>query len=330
MKCIFIFLSIGLFFSATLHAETNIAVITRLFGAAKILSSPGESPKKGERQVLYDGKYYAFKKAKRGQKVGNGEIIQTGKGARARLVFDNGDQVTISSLSSYKIDWDAKKAAAKPQVSLLMGSLKSSIKKGGPRSGMKVRTRSMVMGVRGTEFFVRARDQSGQSEVTVLRGQVLVHPTGVKNPKPIKVSTGYSLNIGPEPKSSSAKTKRRVKVALKKTTPKRLKIIQTVTKVKKSPVLASVNAEEIKQRQAIDKLEKKALESTLSDIKEYDPLLYNRLKKSTQNGDSLDAVDDQIHQARVRKQTPKRRDGKKPDLGGEAKEDVYEKYYTPL
>jgi len=327
MRSFLAFLILAISFPSSLYAESNVAVITRLFGSAKVLSSPSDSPKKGEQQVLYDGQYYAFKKAKRGLKVGNGEVIQTGKGARARLVFENGDQVTVSSLSSYKISWDEKSGNSKPDVSLLMGSLRSSIKKGGPRSGMKVRTRSMVMGVRGTEFFVRSRSQSGQSEVTVLRGQVLVQPTMVKDPKPVKVSSGYSLNIGPEAKPNTDKAKRRIKVSLKKTTTANLGAIQTATTVKKEEAPAGSNS---KENEEIAALEKRALESTLSDIKEYDPILHDRLKKVVKNGDDIDAVDEQIYRARIRKQTPKLKNGQKPDLGGETKEDVYEKYYTPL
>ncbi len=328
MKVVLILLAILAILPQLVVAKGNDATITRKFGSVKILSKPSTTLKKTEKQVLYDGKYYSVKKAKRGQKLGNGEVIQTGKGARARLVFDNGDQFTVSALSSYKIAWGTK--GSKPEVNLLMGTLRSSVKKGGPRSGMKVRTRSMVMGVRGTDFFVRARDARGQSEVTVLRGQVLAVPTGVKNPKPVKVSTGYSLNIGPEAKESAIKKKRKrkVKVALTKTTPKRLEVIQKVTKVKKSIPASKATPEDLKQEQLIAELEKKALKTTLSDIKEYDPILHDRLKKSTENGDDIDAVEDQIHKARVRKQTPKL-GREKPDLGAES-EDVYEKYYTPL
>jgi hypothetical protein len=62
-------------------------------------------------------------------------------------------------------------------IDLLYGTLRGIILKDGPRSGTQVRSRTIAMGVRGTDFQIGANDTNGYAKVTVLRGSVIVRPT---------------------------------------------------------------------------------------------------------------------------------------------------------
>lgn len=180
--------------SVRIFAETNVATVTRCYGKVQILSKPSESIKGDGPHVLYEGKYYVAENAKGGSKLDRGNVIQTGASSRARLIYDNGDQITVAPDSFYQVRWDPNQKESKPVVDVLFGKLRAQISKDGPRSGMSLKTRSMVMGVRGTDFVVNARSETGASEVHVLRGAVAVKPVD-KNVKPVQVPAGNSAEI---------------------------------------------------------------------------------------------------------------------------------------
>lgn len=101
--------------------DSHVATLTRKFGKVRILSNPQNKVQGPPPHALYNGKYYSERKSKRGDTLNNGEVIMVGKGSRARLIFDNGDQITVSPDTAYKIDWDPNNPKSKPEVSLLMG-----------------------------------------------------------------------------------------------------------------------------------------------------------------------------------------------------------------
>lgn len=182
--------------SLSFHASANpdqTATITRAFGKVQILYNPSTTIKGDKPHVSYNKRYYHVKRARRGDKIENGNLIQTGKASRVRLVYRNGDQVLISPETVYQITWNEDKRTP-PKAELVMGKIRAMVRKNGPRAKMQVKTRTAAMGVRGTDFFVDARTKSGESKVTVLRGKVAVKPQSVKA-KAIEVPAGFSARM---------------------------------------------------------------------------------------------------------------------------------------
>jgi hypothetical protein len=161
----------------------------------------------------------------------------------------------------------------------MYGSIRGIVNKKGPRSGMKVKTRHAVMGIRGTDFHIGQAGSAGKSSVSVLRGKVAVADI-FKPKKAIEVLQGFSAELKKEVKTKTSKKSKLKETAstmeLSKTTKNELTSIQS-----DSAIVTSKDDEKVslKVQKELVKLEKKAVENTLSDIKDYDPELYKSLKK---------------------------------------------------
>ena len=331
----------------TFAADSQVAVITRKIGKVKLLKYPSVKRKGPSPHVKLDGLFYSVKKARKGHKLEIGDVIQTGKLARVRLIYDNGDQITVSPETSYKISLGVGKKKNKPVIDLFFGKLRAMVRKGGGRSGLEVRAKTGTMGVRGTDFFVSARGKDGGSEVSVLRGAVAVKPTG-ENVKPVEIPAGFSAALPKiekeDNKIGKGKKKRRKKkksggimgfsIKMKKTTKQDLVKIQQVTKVKKQKRKEGqkISAAELALEKKLKKLETKAVENTIQDIKEEDPELYEVIKKNPKK--NLDDID-KIQTIATRKafekapSAPKSQKPRKDSLNLDALgDDVYEKYFN--
>ena len=313
---------------AALAAGKHDATLTRYFGKVTILTNPKEKVTPPGPHALYDDLYYTAVKPKRGMAIPTGSVIQTGPRSRARLVFANGDQVSVTSNSHYQLMGKKGKVVGseKPVVNMLFGAIRATIQKGGPRKGLEVKTRTLSMGVRGTEFHVTANSKTGSSAISVLRGTVAVKAKDQK--KAVEIPSGYSVEVPKAaPPKKGVKKAPPPKIVLAKTTKKQLLTIQKTTVVKKTASEKISKEEEEK----LEKLEKKAVETTMQDIKEEDPGLYQALKDSEAKGKKLDM--DNIQTVTVKKaykEAPKSvKEVKKPtteDLEMDD-EEVYEKYF---
>jgi len=314
---------------------TNVATITRAYGAVKILSNPSKEVSGPPPRALFEGMYYSEKKAATGDRLEQGNIIQTEKSARVRLIYENGDQISIAPDSAYQVRWDINKPDAKPVVDVLMGKFRANVQKDGPRSGMQVKTRSMVMGVRGTDFYVTARGSSGESTISVLRGAVEVKPT-LGNAKPVAVASGETAKIaappivkkdlgaapGQEARQEPAKP---AAVTVIKTSKQELIEIQKASVVKiDSAAQAELPAAE-STRLAL--LEKTAVTNALADIKATEPEKYAELSKQDLNKIDTDTIQAETVKT-LYKTAPVDENGKPPahELN-KAGDDVYDKYF---
>lgn len=281
-------------------------MITKKIGKVTLLLDPHPSRQGAGPHVKYDGMYYRAVKAKKGMTVPLGSVIQTVGFGRARVTFPSGDQITVSKSSFYKIGYDRK---AKKKVSELMfGSIRGLVRNKGAKEKLEVKTRTMVMGVRGTDFFVSARDRSGGSVVNVLRGKVAVAQlppadqgrdgSKAKNrkAKPLKmveIPAGFSVKVQPRQASraNKGKSSRRRPPALKvkPTTKKQLVAVQVETVIKERAGDEEPMNPELAKKVA--KLEAKATESCLADIKEYNPALYASMKAKISEGGTMPSVD---------------------------------------
>jgi hypothetical protein len=288
--------------SLSVLADEHVGTLTELEGLVQIFSHPSdtlpkEKPTKGS-LALFEGKYYAVVNAKAGDSVENGNVVRTVPGAKARVVFENGDLFQVGSGTAYRISWDAKSAEharLQAKIDLMYGKFRGVVSKDGPRKKITLRTPVAVMGVRGTDFFVEENGKTGETEFTIIRGAVEVTPIadasakGGEKPKTIEVKSGFSAVVTQKVAVSGAATATAVpenKVELRQTAQDELRAIQKVSEVKAETPTGT--SKEVATK--VEGLKKKALESTLKDIREYQPELHAKLMATPNGSESLESV----------------------------------------
>lgn len=303
---------IFLILSFNLYASTHQGVIVRKQGDVELLTNPSKTVSKNGKTVLYEGIYYTLQKARLGMKVRNGNIIRTKNKSKARVVYRNGDQVNVGEGSTLKIYWERKKKSKKTVsgYNLIYGKVRAIINKDGPRSGSIVKTKSAVMGIRGTDFSVTQRGANSKTSLAVIRGKVNFNDS--KRPKKIiQVKQGFSAEVENNKKKAT-------KLSISKTTKKELEDIQRQSEVKKSKDVKSTKLEK-----ELAKLEEKATENTLKDIKTYEPELYKKLKKNKIN--DIDKINKVVVGTLYVKAPKKKKKLSIDDINLD--ENAYEKYF---
>jgi hypothetical protein len=331
------------------------AVVTRTEGESQIMIRKSNAPSApaGSKSILFEKETYYVRPVKNGDRPANGDVITTGKDGKVRLIYRNGDQVTVTPGTAYKFSWDAK-TEKNAVAEVVYGDIRAVIQPEGPRSGMQVKTKSAVMGVRGTDFYVSAWSKEAGSKVAVMRGTVAVTPQA----EPAKTDTNAKLaNKQPEKttppkapevlvsagssgviKDAPAESTQTLAVAGTPTPPKivevnstskqELVVIQTDSKVTKPKTEELVKASDPIAKE-IATLEAASVETTMQDVKKYDPQLYEKLKANNKEGKPVDA--DQIQAETVKKifvtAPSDKKEVRKPTIddlndGG----DIYEKY----
>jgi hypothetical protein len=261
------------------YAQDSVGRIVGIEGTVEILTNPSDKAQGKGPHVLYDGKTYNLNKGRLGFKIENGSIVKTGKSSKAKIIYQNGDQFYVGEGTAYAINWqkNAKDNKEKTAVGVIYGSLRGVISKSGPRNGMEVKSKSAVMGVRGTDFNFNQAGTSGASSVTVLRGKVEV-ASAMDTTKKINVEKGFSAELANTNTKEAAPKMEMVKASK-----------QSLVEIQQQSVVK--NTEQTKDKAVlkdIEKLEKKAVETTLTDIKTYDPKMYEELKKN--NVASVDQI----------------------------------------
>jgi hypothetical protein len=259
----------------------HTAKITRFFGKAQILLQPADKKVGPGPHVLFEDKYYQVEAAKLGSEIPLGSVIQTGEKTMVRLVYPNGDQIMVSPSSSYRVSLETKDGKEKPISELIYGKFRAVISKEGPRKESEVRTRTMVMGIRGTDFHVSAFSASGGSVVSVLRGAVAVTPQVAKageTPQTVEVKSGFSAAIPVQEPMKVAATDKYD-----------LKVIQESVNFAKAPAAATPVDPETQK--TIAALEEKAVETTRKDIQTGDPELYKKIEAAEAAGKKIDDVE---------------------------------------
>lgn len=320
-------------------ASQQVGTITQMEGEVKIFSHPGKKIQGPAPHALFEGEYYSVQDAKIGARLENGNILRTAPGSKARIVFENGDQYNVSSGTAYRVFWSKDAAKTDTKVQLMYGKLRGVVEKGGPRGRLKVRTRSATMGVRGTDFFIADGGPEGGTEVTILRGEVEVKPEAPKA-KPIEVKAGFSAEIPPpavtekeagkETAIKEAAQPARVSpsVEIRKSTQEDLLAIQKSSEVKPMSKDGDRQVAEVPTeiKEKIQKLESKAVETTLKDIKAYDPKLYAQIQaQAVQSTDQLNQRAVEV----LLKDAPKAPSKRKPFRSEleDLENGAYEKYF---
>ncbi len=263
--------------SLGIASASQVATITRLDGKVQVFTNPSKTLQDKKSTVKFEDAYYQLVDAKIGDKLEKGNILRTFPDSKALVIYDNGDQINVGSGSSYKIEWDgAGEAGKSPKLELKYGSIRAVISKQGPRNGLRLKTRSATMGVRGTDFSVSDNVADGATKLSVIRGEVLIKRIGEAKETPVK--NGKTAEVKAE-------------VQVRPTTKEETVVIHQNSVIPKQALREEVLATPQAVAQ-VEVLEKKAVETTLRDIKEHDPKLYASISEQKLN--SVQAVESQV------------------------------------
>jgi hypothetical protein len=326
-----------LFANSLAQAGDQVGTLTQIEGPVMIFSHPSkvlskemtktlQTSDQAGTPVLYQGEYFLTREAKVGDLVEKGNIVRTTPASKARLIFPNGDQIHIGSGTFFRVSWDQDTAKAKTQIDLPYGKIRGIIEKGGARSRLKVKTKTAIMGVRGTDFFILGDGaQDGTTEISLLRGEVEVVPK--TKPKTYTLKAGFSAEIKTH---EDAKNPLVVpQVELRKTTQEEFIGIQRSSVISSGPIQSKEVAPELSKR--IENLEKKAVETTLKDIKTSDPKLFAALEKQNKAALKLEDLNRSAVQQLFKDAppAPEKRKPKKTEMEN-LENGAYEKYFKHL
>jgi hypothetical protein len=241
--------------------------------------------------------------------VQNGDIVKTGGKSMVKIIYKNGDQLNIGQASWTKISWIKSRRTKKtqPVINLIYGSIRGIISKEGPRNRLKIKSKSAVMGIRGTDFFINQDNFHGDLSVSVLRGQVTLAKK--KTPKKVtKIAQGFTAELQIKSKIKIQKTSKVDLIVIQK----RSKIVSKT--VVKDPVI----------KKEIIALEKAAMKTTLKDIKQYDKKLYAKIIKKKLK--SVEDVNTVVVATAFKKAPAKKKKANMDDI--DLNDDVYKKYFN--
>jgi hypothetical protein len=186
------------FLLALLMLMLNAVAHSRLSFAAELTHVLGE--------VQVEGK-----PAARGLKLAEGQTVRAGKASAALLALDDGSKVKLNSETELRLD----RLRGGTELELKAGAVFSQVEKqpAGKQAAFRIRTKTAVMGVRGTRFYTAAgRDiwmcvNEGRVEVEsqgkslmVQEGEGIFVPAGkpATEPKPYAWTKGLNWNMSPE------------------------------------------------------------------------------------------------------------------------------------
>lgn len=307
-------------------ADIKAAMVVSFSGTVEIFSALKiDESAKNEKLVIFDGSKFTSRRVQLGAKVHPGDILRSGNDGKMKIIYDNGDVFILGPATAFTIPKTIEKGSA-PEVSaeVLYGKVRGMIDKKGPLSGVKIRTKTVVAGVRGTDLYVSFNPLDMHSQVHVLRGVVMVQkvapaesPASTVAP-PALVKTGQKAILSAEPKAQGNDTS----VQVLSSTRQDLRGIQTATTTQ-APALQTLKTEE---KTKIELLLKISQEKVMDDIKETTPEIYKKLQ--SQKSGSLEDIS-QVMIQDLSKSAPK--GSSKPKMSDfEKDEDVYQKYFKPV
>tara|TARA_B100000749_G_scaffold280899_1_gene280983 strand:- start:56451 stop:57530 length:1080 start_codon:yes stop_codon:yes gene_type:complete len=353
---------IGYFFTLFLvqpvWASQFSATITMLNGAAEIFVKPRSKANGPKPVVKFEGRYYTIRKARIGKKVHSNQVFKTGSQAKAKITFSNGDSVIIGPGTAVimrtllsKIKGGNKEEGQ--LLNIFYGKVRAIVSKNGPRNNLKVKTKTAVAGVRGTDFYVKYNPAIDQTQLSVLRGKVAVN-TGEKSSVRATrlLKKGYTAIVKnvissaediPDELPTKGQTKGRVdsqKIGAIAGFEKPIQIT-ILSKEKLTDIQSTSNVTNDKEsldqvpsneKDEIQKLEKKAIQVILDDIKVEDPEQFKKMEKLATKTASVDEINSVVVrdlQDSAPKETEVRKISEDELLRNiESGEDVYKKYFS--
>ncbi|NDF15817.1 hypothetical protein EB061_10930 [bacterium] len=298
--------------------DPQVATLVQVEGQVQVYHHPSDrmpppEERKGGTLALYEGRYYRVAQANSGDRIEKDNLVRTLPGARAKIIYDNGDQIYLGTATAYMVTWkDEGDRLAK--LNLMYGKLRAVISKEGPRKKLQIRTRAATMGVRGTDFFID--DSGGATVVSVIRGGVELTPS--EGGKSERVGTGRSALVeGGEGRGIRLRTTHQGDLA----GIEEASSMGNPAEKALSPSLAA--------------LEKQAVRVTVRDIEIYQPEVFRSLPKELRQASSAAELNARVIREAARmappappKKKPSLRELKESDSPGSR--DEYDLYFKPV
>lgn len=117
----------------------------------------------------------SYKKARKNKKVCQGDTVKTADSGRTKIVMADKNEINVSPNTEMIIE--SYKSGKQAVLNVLNGKVRSDVKnkyKDNKQSHYRVKTKSAVAGVRGTEFLASYDAVSNQSRIVTFEGQVAV------------------------------------------------------------------------------------------------------------------------------------------------------------
>ncbi|MGZ3771009.1 MAG: FecR family protein [Bdellovibrio sp.] len=142
------------------------------------------------------------KKIKVGDKVFPGDVVESAKEARAKIVMTDRNVINISPETKLEIQkYENDGANKNVELNLQQGKVRNNVeqKYDGEKNKFIIKTPTAVAGVRGTQFFTSFDPSTRITSVVTLRGAVSLAPANVAtgNMKPVIVQKGESSTMAP-------------------------------------------------------------------------------------------------------------------------------------
>ena len=156
----FLFLLVAILFSYSSHASDC--------GIFRVVKKDVTFQKKGKKK---------FRKARVNKKICAGDTVRTGENGRARIVMADKNEINVSPTSELLIEQYANKGKNDKKVLLnvIYGKIRSNVKqkyKDDKQSFYRVKTKSAVAGVRGTNFLISFDRATQKFQATTFEGKV--------------------------------------------------------------------------------------------------------------------------------------------------------------
>jgi len=132
-----------------------------------------------------------------GVPVRAGDVVATEAGAFLTLGLQDGSRSVIPAGSAVELE---RLGRGGVRLRLLRGEIESQVQRQRPGQDFEIRTRSVVLGVRGTHF--RVRDREGRATGEVIDGQVAVRPDGAA---PLLLGAGQGMVLDGAPGRAEAR-----------------------------------------------------------------------------------------------------------------------------
>lgn len=141
-------------------------------------------------------------KAKVGDKVFPGDVVETGIESRAKIVMSDRNVINISPQTKLEIQkYENNGKDKNVEMNLLQGKVRNNVeqKYDDDKNKFLVKTPTAVAGVRGTQFVTGYDPETKITSVVTLRGAVSLAPVTVTAgaAKPVIINKGETTNMAP-------------------------------------------------------------------------------------------------------------------------------------
>lgn len=178
MKTLVLNLILAFFVSPISFAADSLGTIKALKGTAEVVKGKNKTP------------------LKKGDAVKDGDLVATGKKSALVIQLKDESVIKLGSRSRLRI----KPPRSQSGLELVLGEMFSKVRKAatdkdGPKGTFKVRTKSAVAGVRGTEFYTSYGKKENPDDIWLCVNEGEVEVTKLKGKKAVTVKAGEGISV---------------------------------------------------------------------------------------------------------------------------------------